>query len=1020
MSEDTNRSLERMASLPHQQHPVDGERVLHHPPLDRHAVASDEVTTKVRLLAEYFFARNDTFAFAPPNGKPRPGFLPSEDTDTLENLLRAHVAGASAPSVRIYFERKDGTHDTMEMRARIGSYALAPDGTVVWGCLDFDGGAGHANALADPRGAALYAVKKAEELGIPAYLEVSRSGAGYHLWLFFPRGTPAWRARGLGLLLAPARAPLANGGEADPKRSVGIEVFPKAPRVAEGGVGTMVFLPWYWDAPDGANQFVRVAAEGSFEVYLPETFERISSDTAERLLADAGVSEAGVFAKVPQVGMTAPREGVRHGDAPASSFQSAVDRYNAEHPRSYPSSGGQCPACGHKGCFGQLAGDTKRWSCFSASHGSSEVGREGEGCWYGDALDLDAHEVGLSRPELLRKMGYLGEAGAMNTGAVASPAAGVPAQSGDGVSPAAVLQPSTALGVSAPAPAAPLPSAPRSSQAIPPVVAAAPAQVSILISTDEHRVIEEASRALANDPETFQRGGILVAVSREANPPKGSVFPPGAPRIQEMPSARLRERLTVVVDWRKKGKGKTKSGKPKKVPAHPPTWAIQGVGARGGWEGVRTLLGVVETPVLRPDGTVLDVPGYDEATGLLYEPKGTFPAIAQAPTLADALMARDELLDVVCDFPFLTEAHRAAWLAALLTPLARFAFEGPSPLFLVDANTRGSGKTLACDTIGYVVLGGPMSLMPMADTDEEMRKQITTHALAGSRLVLIDNVAGTMALGCASMDAALTRTRWSDRLLSTNKALDVPLFAVWYATGNNVHFAGDLSRRTLHIRLETDEERPEMRGGFRHPDLLGWVARERGRLVAAALTMLRAYFVAGCPKKDLPSWGSFEGWSNLIRQVLVWTGTADPADTREELISTSDTEANALHELLEGLLEMDPERKGMGASFILQRLEVTPGSYNRLRDAISELLPGQAKVTAGRLGKKLANLRGRISGGKMLANLGEKGGSKLWAVTDAKGKEKSGKAANVTPPTTQATPEPETGVGQQVDDADFS
>ncbi|HYI02841.1 MAG TPA: VapE domain-containing protein [Hyalangium sp.] len=327
--------------------------------------------------------------------------------DKLEDLLRAHVAGASAPSVRIYFERGDGTHDAKEMRARIGSYALALDGTVVWSCLDFDGGVGHAHALADPQGAALYAVKKAEELGIPAYLEVSRSGAGYHLWLFFPRGTPAWLARGLGLLLAPARAPLANGGEADPKRSVGIEVFPKAPRVAEGGVGTMVFLPWYWDAPDGANQFVRVAADGSLEVYLPETFERISSDAAERLLADAGVSEAGVFAKVPQVGTTAPREGVRHGDAPASFLQSAVDRYNTEHPRSYPSSGGQCPACGHKGCFGQLANNPRRWSCFSASHGECGVGREGSTCWFGDALDLDAAAAGVDRMELLREGGYL-------------------------------------------------------------------------------------------------------------------------------------------------------------------------------------------------------------------------------------------------------------------------------------------------------------------------------------------------------------------------------------------------------------------------------------------------------------------------------------------------------------------------------------------------------------------------------------------------------------------------------------
>jgi hypothetical protein len=45
-----------------------------------------------------------------------------------------------------------------------------------------------------------------------------------------------------------------------------------------------------------------------------------------------------------------------------------------------------------------------------------------------------------------------------------------------------------------------------------------------------------------------------------------------------------------------------------------------------------------------------------------------------------------------CDSPFKTEALRAAWLAGVLTPIARFAFRVPAPLFLMDANVRGAGK----------------------------------------------------------------------------------------------------------------------------------------------------------------------------------------------------------------------------------------------------------------------------------------------------------------------------------------
>jgi len=324
-------------------------------------------------------------------------------------------------------------------------------------------------------------------------------------------------------------------------------------------------------------------------------------------------------------------------------------------------------------------------------------------------------------------------------------------------------------------------------------------------------------------------------------------------------------------------------------------------------------------------------------------------------------------------------------MAALLTPFARFAFEGCSPLFLFDANTRGVGKSLLCDVIGLLVQGHPMVGMPVVDKDDaEMRKQITTAAFAGHRLVVFDNV--NAALGFASLDRALTSTRWTDRLLSTNVNIDVPLFTVWYGNGNNVALAADTARRVLHVRLETDEEQPETKGGFKHPNLRAWIEQERPRLVVAALTILRAYFVAGRPKDpSLPAWGSYEAWSDLIRQCLVWLGMKDPADTRAQLVEDSDTTAGALHELLEGLVEFDIFHGGKGGGYtagqILARLDANLSSCDRLRDAISELVPtSQGKVTAGRLGKKLFHLRNRVAGGRRLVKPGEKGGAKLWAV----------------------------------------
>ena len=41
--------------------------------------------------------------------------------------------------------------------------------------------------------------------------------------------------------------------------------------------------------------------------------------------------------------------------------------------------------------------------------------------------------------------------------------------------------------------------------------------------------------------------------------------------------------------------------------------------------------------------------------------------------------------------------------------------------------------------------------------------------------------------------------------------------------------------------------------------------------------MLRAYHVAGRADQKLPSCGSFEQWSRLVRSAVVWTGMKDPA-----------------------------------------------------------------------------------------------------------------------------------------------
>ena len=485
----------------------------------------------------------------------------------------------------------------------------------------------------------------------------------------------------------------------------------------------------------------------------------------------------------------------------------------------------------------------------------------------------------------------------------------------------------------------------------------------IMLGPDEDRVADEAVIALSRHPGVYQRGGALVYVVADQSPLRGITRPAGASRIAPLPLPTLREYLSGAAVWTTEGEDG-----PKVV--HVPTTCVQAVAARGQWMGLRALEGIVDCPMLRPDGSVIEEPGYDEATGVIYTPSQKYPAVPKSPTHADAVKAIALLADLFCDFPFRTPAHASAAIAALLTPLAVYAFGGPKPLFLFDANTAGAGKGKCVSIISEVVAGRPIAVMAPVEDDAEQRKRITALAIEGATLVLIDNIVGNR--GGPSMDAALTATEWSDRILGSSTTVKLPLAITWYATGNNVALIGDMQRRVLHVRLESPEANPEDRVGFRHENVEAYARAHRAELVTAALTVLRAYVLAGRPRHGLAPWGSFSGWSDLIRGAIVWAGHADPAETRQELRAEADFTAGALRGLIAGWPEVAKRYGGhCTAAMALRELDrddrdafgqQRPVAYAALREALAELIasaPGKLPSTR-QLGNTLRAYKGRV------------------------------------------------------------
>lgn len=504
----------------------------------------------------------------------------------------------------------------------------------------------------------------------------------------------------------------------------------------------------------------------------------------------------------------------------------------------------------------------------------------------------------------------------------------------------------------------------------------------IVVGTDEYRVNDLAAAVLAGDKDLYQRGGFLVQVV-EAEPggnTDGGVWrQPGSPVIRLLPPALPRDRLTRSARWVKRVPGQ-ESGTEER-PTHPPAWSVNAVQARGEWPGVRHLEAVVNYPVFLSDGSVLASNGYDPATGLLVAmPPGLRVVVPENPTAADVHAAVATIDDILFDFPFERPEHRAAWYAGLLTPLAWFGFQGPAPLTLIDGNVRGIGKGLLADLIALILTGRRFPLMGYTPDKEELRKRITSLAMEGERLILLDNLAGSV--GNDALDMALTADRWKDRVLGGNAVFDGPLNLDWYATGNNVQLRADTARRSCHCRLETQVERPELRAGLKHPDRRRYVLENRGSLLSAALTILRGWHVAGRPRHELTPWGTFEVWSGVVREAVVWAGLSDPGETREALQSAADRDAMAMTALMNVLAIADPNGRGMTTAEIIDTArkpgDPAPAWAADLRAAVEELcgkLDGQA------LGYKFRHFIRRKFGGRMIDKAwGGHGNVARWAV----------------------------------------
>ena len=288
---------------------------------------------------------------------------------------------------------------------------------------------------------------------------------------------------------------------------------------------------------------------------------------------------------------------------------------------------------------------------------------------------------------------------------------------------------------------------------------------------------------------------------------------------------------------------KTQNEQKNILPARPPTdLAPDLLSLEPQKLGLPELERVSTVPIFDAQGRLLTKNGYDAESKTLLILDGLKDFKFELYSIPKALKI---LHNLIVDFPFAFQNGIAHTLAMFLQHFIRPMINGPTPLYLAESPTRGTGKGKLCNIPSLIITGKDAPLMTLPRTGEEMEKRITSNLLEGHLSILIDNV---NQLGGDELAAILTTEWWSGRRLGTSQILHVRNNALWQATGNNVDLLGDIARRVIPIRLDAGVEKPEERKEFKHPDLKGYILQNRNEIICACLSLILHWANNGYPK----------------------------------------------------------------------------------------------------------------------------------------------------------------------------
>jgi len=197
-------------------------------PAPTHFTTDDKIT----LFSRLFRGREDVYPQRWESAKGTSGYSPACGNEWKPGICHKPRVKCGDCSQRQLLPVTDQViYDHLAGKQTIGVYPLLSDDSCYFLAADFD--------EADWREDARAFMQSCGELGIPAVLEISRSGNGAHAWIFFVESVPAREARQLGAALI--------SHTCDRTRQLSLasydRLFPNQDTMPKGGFGNLIALP---------------------------------------------------------------------------------------------------------------------------------------------------------------------------------------------------------------------------------------------------------------------------------------------------------------------------------------------------------------------------------------------------------------------------------------------------------------------------------------------------------------------------------------------------------------------------------------------------------------------------------------------------------------------------------------------------------------------------------------------------------------------------------------------------------